>query len=197
MKIEVKKKFKDKDGNERTQGEIIDTEEDDSVDEGLAKDIVSKGFAEKIEEVPDLSTKDPFVESYTTWWKEIFEGLKKEESIDLSARQLVDATNQILGEVGKCKRQDKIGNGRGSGESKSKNKNGKPATEKQKSYLNDLGVDFKEPLSKSKASDLIEKAQSEQPATDKQKQALKKANSWREGMSKKEASKKLDKIYNG
>ncbi len=66
---------------------------------------------------------------------------------------------------------------------------------KQKNYLDSLGVSYPSDISKSKASDLIEREMDKQPATDKQRAALQKANSWEEGMSKKEASEKLDQIY--
>jgi len=135
---------------------------------------------------------DKVVESYVTWWKEIYREL---EEVELEGENRVDATNLILECVESVKVSDDI-NGNSKKEPKEfKTKDNKSATDNQKDYMDDLGIKYNEDISKEEASKKIDKVQEATPATDKQKEALKKANRWKKGMSKKKASEVLDDIY--
>jgi len=61
-----------------------------------------------------------------------------------------DVTVVILQEIGKDTRTSQISSASGNGEG--------PATEKQKGYLNDLGIAFDESITKKEASDLIDQS---------------------------------------
>lgn len=197
MKIEVEKEFKDSNGKKREKGEVINVKKDDGLTEDLAENIVDKGSAtEKLEK---LEIEDTHVKSCTEWWKEVWELLGEGETGSLNLNQKVEATNKIHESVVKMKISNEIQkskNNQNGETSESKSKSSGPgATDKQINYLDSLGVEYSSTVSKSEASNLIEQEMDKQDPTSKQKNALKKAHKWEDGLSKKEASEKLDKLY--
>ncbi len=196
MKLEILKDVKIE-GSEYTKGQVIDTSEEE-ISEGTANSIITKGYAkEKYPEVEPIG-EDAIVQSFTEWWDDIYSSLAEEN--DLSEELLVNATNKILHEVGKSKRQESINQGqqRGAGESKAQS-NDTPASEKQIGYLESLqqnpNVDVSIPdnPSKSEASDLIEKALKQKPATKGQKEQMDKMKiSYPSDISHFEASRRIE-----
>lgn len=88
------------------------------------------------------------LQKYVNLYTQILGSLNSVTELEESDR--VNAANAILQEVSKDRRMREM--------SKRKNrKQGEPATEKQKKYLDSLGVAYPSDVSKEKASELISK----------------------------------------
>ncbi len=108
---------------------------------------------------------ESYVEDFTQIYSDllnmnsqVFDNLETEEAIKVA----LGISETILKERAKDNRQNKIQNnydGNKDKESKGKGERdweSEPATDKQLDFLDTLGVNYEEPLSKSEASDLIE-----------------------------------------
>ncbi|MFB6167006.1 MAG: hypothetical protein ABEJ62_01970 [Candidatus Nanohaloarchaea archaeon] len=69
-----------------------------------------------------------------------------------------ELAEQVLEEIGKDRRTDTIQQGR---EDLRDTEGPEPATERQKEYLDDLGVEYEEDITKEEASELIDEATQE------------------------------------
>jgi len=213
MEIEITEAFK-KNGVKYSQGDLIEIESEEHLTKSDGFDILEQGYGKKVEkigEVQDVESDDmtdALALSNCEIYNEIEERVKANHDFE-NEENLVKVCVSILEETGRDRRTEQMnknrsGNYNNSGsdnQGSSNSSDGEPATDGQISYLENLeenkhtDISVPENPTKKQASDLIDKANNQIPATPKQKKQLKKVNRWEKGMSKKEASEVLDEVF--
>lgn len=217
MLIQVNEAF-EIDGEQYSEGSLIDTETTD-IPKGRVIDLLEDGYCEKHEPIeedgegkPVHEGSDDMMDALALSNCEIFVEIEEriDDKLDFENEEnKIKACISILEETGRDRRTEQMnksrsGNYNNSGsdnQGSSNSSDGEPATDGQVNYLENLEenkhTDISVPKNptKEQASDLIDKANNQIPATPKQEENLKKVGRWENGMSKKEASETLDEVF--